>query len=85
MLQHSVDFLQVVQPSVSAVGRRRLSRKMLDNGELQLSGSGVSAGNDVVGEQANAYGHGEPGEPLPSVSNTHIQVSQTLSSLRSLG
>lgn len=49
-----------------------MGRKML--GEVELAGDGVSVGNDVVGEQANAYGHGEPGEPLPTLDNTHIQV-----------
>ena len=65
-----------------AAGRRLLThkasmgRKLLAG--LELSGDGVSAGNDVVGENTNAYGKGNAGEPLPNLSDTHIQVSSTL-------
>ena len=65
-----------------AAGRRLLThkasmgRKLLAG--LELSGDGVSAGNDVVGEDANAYGQGNAGEPLPSLSDTHIRVSPAL-------
>ena len=86
MVQTTALILQVVQPSVTTIdGRRRLlaacmGRKML--GEEELAGDGVSVGNVVVGEQANAYGHGDPGEPLPSLDNTHIQVRPIIVAIR---
>ena len=45
-----------------------MGRKML--GELELSGSGVSAGDSTAGASANAFGHGN----LNGVDDSHIEV-----------
>lgn len=44
-------------------------RKMLES-DLQLSGNGVSAGNQDAGVQANAYGQGQ----LDQLDDSHIEV-----------
>ena len=52
-------------------GRKMLvamGRKML--GELELSGSGVNAGDSTAGASANAFGHGN----LNGVDDSHIEV-----------
>ena len=52
-----------------------VSRKLLRvwTGSLDLSGSGVSAGDSVVGASAEAYGHGVL--DAESLQDNHIEVS----------
>ena len=87
MSKVSFDFVQVVGTSHAFdpsglpqevadpvnTGRRMLAknRKMLD---IELSGDGVSAGNNVAGVAANAYGEGEDN----GLHGTHIRVRQYL-------
>ncbi|DBA98305.1 hypothetical protein WJX77_008106 [Trebouxia sp. C0004] len=63
----------VEQAGANPTGRKLLisafGRKMLQVGTLELSGSGVSAGDSTVGASANAFGHGD----LNGVDDTHIE------------
>lgn len=56
--------------STGLVGRKLLGRKLLQDalptggGSLQLSGSGVKAGDSTAGVEANAFGNGTALESL---------------------
>ena len=70
--------LQEIVHNVEPELRKRLlsvPRKLLQvgTGSLDLSGSGVSAGDSVVGASAEAYGHGVL--DAESLQDNHIEVS----------
>ena len=69
--------------ALSSTGKRLLTagRKMLQDldpktGFLDLSGSGVSAGDSTAGVSANAYGHGN--FDADNLQDNHVEVGMQL-------